>query len=548
MYVRVFRHIIALQGVAFALLAMTSSLSASDDVLAIVNGDTITANSLAANLSQMHSSQTGTQHRGEFSVERLLQKIVNNTLLRQEAIAIGLDEDEHFQSKVRDYRESIAFKALVNDLSPQEVTVSNSDLREGFERLYRGYRLRLICVGDSGLCAILSDSIVAGTSMADLAMRHSIDKYQSSGGYAGVYTPDELPVDLQRRLSEASVNDLIGPIFLWRVWTLVRVEEIIPADWAGFDGATEKLKELLTAEKHDRLRRDYLDSLHTVFYVSIDSSAVDSVLIDMLQGRESTTRPIVLVGESRMITAAEFRNKYIHRVAGKRDREARAVLYEVLRDQIDMMLLKESAARSDFMNQPRFNAAVELYSDSLLVNAYLTEVVAPSAKVSEAEIEDYYGEHKQNFRLPGRVKIATFSRDSLADAKAAYERIMAGADFEWVAKQITGGSTGSITQDWMSVEAFAPELRPKLESAPLGSVFPPVSGEAGFTVFKLVDREAGKPIPFEDARDRIVNVLAQRKQIEVIDKILKELRADADIVIMDQAIERITISGPTEEE
>ncbi len=536
--------------ITICLILSFSAAARADDLLALVNGDSITVRDMEAQLERIHSGQTGAQHRGDFSVERLLQTLINNRLIVQEARSIGLDQDDAVAARVRSHRETIAYRALLSEVMPDDIPLSKGELADGFQRFFQGYRLRLICVNDSMLCAALRDSVRAGTEMADLAMRHSVDKYRESGGYAGVYMPVQMPVDLQNILAESSVGDLIGPILLWRVWTIVRLEEKIEADPALYDTALAELKNVLTGERKEKIRKHFVDSLRTHIALMIDSAAVDSVIIQMKAGEQASNKPVVIVGDNRILTASDLRNKYVHRIAGRTDRIADAVLYEVLGEQVDIMLMKEVASQSNFLAQPRFDKPVELYEDSLLLTAYLEEVIAPTVKVEEDEIKAYYEANRSRFQKSGRVKVATITRDSLSEAEADYASVSSGAEFSWVAKQHSTDAAAARggTQDWMELEQFSPDLQAEFRSASIGSVLPPVATDMGNIVFKLLDREPGKPMPYEDARASIISVLESQEQFAAIDRAIQELRSASDIRVFQETVDALNVSGPVDQE
>lgn len=76
----------------------------------------------------------------------------------------------------------------------------------------------------------------------------------------------------------------------------------------------------------------------------------------------------------------------------------------------------------------------------MLVVNYLQSVIGPTIKVSddEEEISTYYQANLNQFRKPGRVRITTISRATLERTQADYEKVLAGADFAWIAEHIDG--------------------------------------------------------------------------------------------------------------
>lgn len=135
--------------------------------------------------------------------------------------------------------------------------------------------------------------------------------------------------------------------------------------------------------------------------------------------------------------------------------------------------------------------------------------------VSEAEIEDYYDENREEFAIPATavVKIAVLEKSPLpGDTAAALERaraireeIVGGADFAEVAQRESqdqataalGGDLGTFGRGQM-VAAFDSAAF----SAPVGQVTEPVLSSFGFHVIEVLERSADSV----RARHVLVNV------------------------------------------
>lgn len=534
-----------------ALLALGRPAAAAapeSGVIAVVNGDSITTDMMVEELGRIHSSQMGARHRTDFSIDRLLQRLINNILMAQESEAIGLGTDSTLERQVRDYREGLAYRALLRDITPDSIAITDDELRAGFAEHFRRFRLTFISTVDSGLSAALHDSIVGGASMAELAARHSVDKFKDQGGAAGDYALIDLPMDLQPRLREFPVGTVLQPFFLQRVWALIRIEEALPPDSAAFDSVSEGLRGFLQDQRRTAIRREFVERTRSEIAVFVDSAQVDSVIVVMQAGLPASTQVVVRVGDRRVLTAAEIRNKYIHRIAGQTDRQAHDVLYETLREQVETMLLKEAAARTSFADQPRFDVTVTALRDSLLITRYLEDVIGPTVVVPDSEVAANYRDHQEQYREPKRVKIATITHTTADSTEADYRKLVAGADFAWLARQSSTDSWREQggTHDWMTLDQFPQPLRGQLDTLSIGTILPPTSLEEGEIIFRLLDREPGAVMPFEKVEPRIRSALVQRAQFAAIERAMQELRKTAEIEIYEGALHSLRVSGPTE--
>lgn len=533
-----------------AILALLAVARAeSPVVIATVNGDSITSDMLAEELGRIHSAQTSAVERPDFSIERLLNKVLNNRLIVHDALALGMDEEKSITDAVRWFREVMAFEALMTEIQPEVIPVTEQEVREAFERHYRRAMVRLICVTDSALCGAIVDSVKQGVSMASLSRNHAIDKYKDLGGDAGVYPLYDLPEDLAKQMEIAPVGTLFGPLSLWQTWAAVRADAFLPADETIFDSVQVLMRRQIMIDKATAIRKEFIAREGTTIAVWIDSARVDSIIVRMALGQEANEDIVAKIGKTRSLTEKDLRQKYIHRVVGRNDRDKYAVLHETLDEQIQVMQLKEIATLQRFVEDPRFDQEALRFRDSMLVVNYLQSVIGPTIKVSEDEIKTFYQANSSQFRKPGRVRVATITRATLEESQADYERVLAGADFAWIAEQYSLDeykNRGGV-RDWESVERYPGIIASQLDTMAVGTCLAPLSGQDGFTLLKLVEREAGAIRTLDEARETITAMLERQKQFQAIDATVTDLRAAADITINEQAIQELQISGPAEE-
>lgn len=517
-------------------------------VVATVNGDQITADMMAAELGRIHSAQSGEVHRSDFSLDKLLQRLINDRLILQDAYGLGIDQEKTVVDAVGWFRETAAYQILLEDIQPKDFNVPESELRAGFERYYRRAMLRLICVVDSSLSVQIADSIHQGVSMASLSTRYAIDKYKTLGGDAGVFPLYDIPEDLSRQLETATPGQLVGPMFLWNTWAVVRAEAFLPPDEAIYDSVKVILRKQLLIDKGAEFRKGFIAQESAGIPVWIDSAAVDSIPIRMAMSVDETKKVIMRVGKSRELDAVDLKNKYVHRIVGRSDRDNHNVLWEALDEQYQVMMLKEIAGKRAYIEDSRLDQDANKFRDSMMVVQYLQSVIAPTIKVSDAEVKEFYDANPDRFISAGRVRVAIITRATLEEAQADYEKILAGADFTWIAKQFSTDvykDRGGL-RDWATRSQFPTELAAQLDTMSIGNCFPPLSGSEGFVIMRLVEREPGTKQTLAEATPSIKSHLEQQKQYGAIDNMIKELRADAEIQINDQVLREMQVDVPSE--
>lgn len=522
----------------FALFFTVSLSSAEETVaLAVVNGDTITSDDVIRELMAIHSEQSEEVSRPDFDVARLVHSLINDRLIVQDALALGLDQEDKMKETVGWFRETMAYQLLLSDLSPK-TEIPESEIRDAFEKLYRRVQSRMICVVDSSASAAIADSIRMGIPMATLATRNAIDKYKDFGGDAGTHPLFDISEDLSKRFEANPVGTLLGPMFLWGVWVVTRAENFLPADEALYDSVKTLVQQQLMFERAEKLRRDLIAREGATIPLKIDSAAIETVLNKALNGLDGTDAPVVTVGSDRILTEEDLRKKFAHRAASRSDRDNHAVINEVLDEQVQTMMLKEIATRTNYVNDPRLDSDALAFRDSMLVVHYLQTVIGPTVKVSDTEIETYYNQNREQFREPGRVRVAAITRKTQEEAEADYEKILAGADFAWIAEKysIDNFAKQGGLRDWISLREFPPFMSAQFDTMQIGSCMMPVQGDEGFIVMKLIERERGEILPLERTKVSIKSMIEQQKQFETIDRTIQDLREHSNITVNQDAL------------
>jgi peptidyl-prolyl cis-trans isomerase D len=141
-----------------------------------------------------------------------------------------------------------------------------------------------------------------------------------------------------------------------------------------------------------------------------------------------------------------------------------------------------------------------------LLSLYPDAAIPDSAvQVSDAEVEQYYKDHRQDFDRKAvaymsyvavqRIPNAADSAAALAHAKAVREEIVKGADFATVAKResadsasaVKGGDLGEVTRG-----SFVPQFEKAALALKPGQISQPVLSPFGYHIIKLISKNGDK--------------------------------------------------------
>lgn len=156
--------------------------------------------------------------------------------------------------------------------------------------------------------------------------------------------------------------------------------------------------------------------------------------------------------------------------------------------------------------------------------------------VSEAEVAQYYEDHKDTYQKPERVKLYRIfiaaDKDKAARAKAMAriealrEELAVGADFSQIAIQHSegpGASEGGLV-GWIERGELVPQLEEVAFSLAPGDISPVIETEFGMMLLKVEEKVAAGLATFDEVRTEIEPTLRKNYADEKYQKWMAELR------------------------
>ena len=247
--------------------------------------------------------------------------------------------------------------------------------------------------------------------------------------------------------------------------------------------------------------------------------------------------------ENIVVTEKDIENnlEQIVQLAMKQTKKSREELAEDIK-QKQGMTIEES------LNQYRNN---KQFQDRILLEKLLDTKFSDDAKVSDAEIKEYYEKNKearytkQATVTASHILVMTLDENrkpldeaKVKEAKAKIEQIQRklsepGADFGALAKKYSdcpskerNGELEPFPRHGAMVEPFA-KAAFELE---VGQVSDIVETKFGYHLIKVTGKEDGKVTSLDEVKDDIASQLASIKKQTVLTEYVKQLREKANIV------------------
>lgn len=522
--------------------------------LAVVNDEPIYVEDAERQLADLHSG-AGQVERGAFDPERLVSRLVNDTLLAQEARATGMADEPPIPGKLEDLRRKLAVARLQREEIAARIEVTDEEIRAAFEQEYRRVTLRVLTTHERAEAEAALAELEGGADFAELAAERSKDPYALRGGLVR-----SLPrVDLMREIAEVAFDlapgALFGPVRTPLGYAVIRIESFEPAEEERFDAVRHDIGQMLFSRESERLQRDLAGRLREKHRVVVDDEVLAGIVPERIaDGRlmpkvENPGAVLARVGDQEIL-AEEYGQALRWRWKGVRNEEAAvAAAPLVLEKKIESLLLLVEARARGYDAGPAVDRRVAALEKDLLVERYLQEVLGPMARVERDEMEAYYEANKDRFKQPPRLHVSQVTVETEEEAERLAALLRDGADITWLARKHSidrfkeaGGERG-----WTVPSPNTDAYNDRLLEAQAGDVVGPVGGPGNYMVIKVDVREEQGTYPFEDVSGNVRSILFRQRFAELLDEYLGKLRSRSEIVVHRGALESMSITGVARE-
>jgi len=204
---------------------------------------------------------------------------------------------------------------------------------------------------------------------------------------------------------------------------------------------------------------------------------------------------------------------------------------------------KEMAKAGETIADLRERVKKQILATSMGINK--RRMFEKEVSVSEADIDQYYSEHPDEFKHPERVRVRRIFLEAKTDAseRAQVEARMAeikkeadgGADFAALAKTYSAGPEG---QDgglvgWITRDSLVKELADAVFALPEGGVSDMLSTQYGLVLFKAENKEDAGTIELDEARKQIEPQLRAKAASEKFKNWMAEQRKRSRVRIFE---------------
>ncbi len=527
-------------------LSVFAQVQLGSEVLAIVNGDTIYTEQLSTKLRRLHSGQENTQ-RSDFSIETLIDKLVNDRLLIQETRLLELDQDSTLLKRVSSYQTMASMSLLKAEAVPDTITIGDTEIAAFHKEQYRELHLKIMTIRGKELVDSLYNVINNGSNFEELAQQFSLDTYRYRGGDLGYIRWIDTENALKEQAGSMEIGDVSNPFDYREVYAIIKLYDTKPADPDQLDQLRKSIIRIMKYRKMQSATEDFYQRLRLKYPVIIDVDALQTLSED--PGSSNFTNGdleiiVAQVGDSK-ISSGEFMRMLMRKGKFGAISKAADNGRELLEEYINERLLRMETISSGMLDDPRILKKTKSFQDSLSLSHYFDYVIASNIAVSQDEIDSVYQANKEEFRKPSNVHLSQITVETREEADELKQRLDEGANFSWLAKKYSidddaqeGGDIGRGTTD-----EFPGKIRQELEEIPIGQSVGPYKTSIGYIIMNVQDRTPGEIHEFSKVAPMLSQRLYKEKYDQNLNKIIAELKEDSEITINQEILDNLVIKG-----
>ncbi len=512
--------------------------------VASVNGEPITVGELLRQVGSLHSGVTEPAVKIQKpDPSALLQRIINARLIVQEAERIGLGELPEVKERVETYRLGLLKSGLIQSQMKDITAPDPAEVDRIYRDATREVRIDSLIFGKEEDAREFVALTRSGADF-DAVGGGAIAAGKARGGQGAQFIKaSELLPEIASLVAAMKPGEVGGPVRLGDGFAVVKLFEVrYPEDAA----ARRQAERTALQSRKDARLKEYQESLKKR-YAKVDRKVLEGLDYEAKEpGLEKLRGDDRVLAEIRGAEPIRVRD-LTERVVGKfyhgveeaiRQKRVNSDLPLIFDNLLMERLVLLEARRLKIGQTDSFKSGLRERTDALLFETFVSKVVNPEIKLTDAEVRKYYDEHIDEYTGPEMVRLESLAFARKEDAQAALARLRQGADLKWMRANAEGQAdpekndnllefTGSL----ITTTTLPDRIRDAVAGASAGDVR--LAGTSSGPFYVLVVRQvvASAAMPYENAKSEVAAKVFEQKRRAALDDWTARLREASDVKV-----------------
>ncbi|MCH7878912.1 MAG: peptidylprolyl isomerase [candidate division Zixibacteria bacterium] len=549
---------ILLAAATFSVLPGCGSGS-GNEVIAVVNGDPIPLSELENQL-KMSRRQFFSSYQEELDIRKvLIDTLVIQQLLVQEAYKKNLDESEEVARIALSNKEKFLLDVLFNRIVDADFQPGEAEVQNVFDKLEHKFRASHILVKERREAEELLDSLEAGVPFGRLAFEYSQDKRSARDqGDLGYFIWGQMDEEFQRAVDRLSPNEISSPVKSRFGWHIIKLIEKVPnPDRTTLAQMKYGLAQDIISRNRSKGVENYFEQMREKYPVNVEQRTVEF----LMNKREDMYPPLILERLPRGDFDLELLDRdekslplaswdggqmsigeYLLAIRSvPLDQRPDFDAYDDLALLIFRLKFNEilglEARRLGLEDSDEFKYKIKRFRELTMAEIMKDSLPQP-APPDEDQLMAYYNSHIDEFTSPEKIHVFEILVSDVNQARDFRKQIkglkklkqLASELTERGGKRTTRGDLGLIERRWF------PELFDVAQNVAIGGMGGPVKTLGKWSVFYVVDKLAEDVQSYDQVRGRILSNLTRGRRADAFAAWAENVKQVSDITIYEDVV------------
>ena len=494
-----------------------------DPVVAKIGEKKITVSAFRDFVAKLPASQQAT--RGDMEqVRSNLQILIDRELMMLEARNRGLDTTRAVTERLKEAQQALVVRALYERETSEPPTFREEEMRAYFEREKLGEELRIsrIVTATQQEARAICEQLKQGADFAQWAREKSLDKKSApQGGDVGWWSIEALPGPIRSHVMSLKIGEISEPL-RWKSQFIIHT--VTDRRSGAFEDWEKEVKRALKAEWEQKRWNEYVEEVKTRYRMALEDAALSALLAwantagpaDPIPP-ELSDRPLVTFKGGAVSVGDYLKGTHIRALTASWADSIKT------RDSIEQMaiqteLLMREIRRKKIDLDPSILAKLENAKEKRMAEELRRIEVLEKVEATEEEARQFYDEHPSLYFLPAKVTGIEVLLETKEEAERILKLAREGADLRALAEEFSVrakdhlGRKGPFRFYPYQKELYGGDLVEKAFEVEVGALTGPVnSTKGGYSVFKVLRKEAARYEPFEEAKPRAMSAVRHQK-------------------------------------
>ena len=505
--------------------------------------------------------------------KELLDIMINKEVMALKALSAGYEKEDWFIKYWGKFKGGYSVATLENNYVIKKVKVSDSEVKDYFDRMHYEYALSQILVANEEEAISIREQLLGGADFAELARKYSLAPEASSGGELGSITIGAMFWWVEEALFEMKEGDISWPLRTPSGWSILKVQSIQKiTPEKDIVHARKKLEANQMKKMLDEMKSKIEKDIGLVFFADAISLVYNHLPpaispLDLMSNKvtqENAAQLEIPEQYHGMVMAQYADGSYTikdfieifnsmpipDRPVPRMGKES--IVNTIHRKIWDKVLPVYAEKTLKVLEDPEVAADLQRRKEIILTKYLYEDQVGKHITVSDLEVQDYYNTHKNEILTPEKRSFSIILLGDEAKAKEVSGRAKRGENFKKLVKEFsedagaskTEGSTGLVERgmyaDYDEVAFSLPE----------GQVSDPFQVPRGWAVIKVDQIEASQPVPYASAAGSTKEYLKESRAEKMIKERLEKWRKEYPLEINEGNLQKakLTRTRPSDEE